>query len=262
MVPHERSLAILVILTMMVCMPAPVLSQDQAPAIEPGVDKILRQTSDYLSSLEKFSFHTENTTEEVWTSGEKVQFGDAVDVFVQRPNKLVAKTAGDKQSQEFYYDGKSITLFSRGMNLYAQLEAPATIEAALDHARESVKLEAPLADIVYKDFYTALREDINAGVYVGLHSVDGTKCHHLLLSRDDIDVQIWIEESETPVPRKLIITEKWVTGAPQFTARITQWDLSPTLKDSLFAFVRPEKARKIKFLPAEKAMGPLTQGGK
>jgi hypothetical protein len=262
MVPHERSLAILVILTMMVCMPAPVLSQDQAPAIEPRVDKILRQMSDYLSSLEKFSFHTENTTEEVWTSGQKVQFGDAVDIFVQRPNKLVARTAGDKQSQELYYNGETITLFGKDTNFYALLEAPATIEAALDHARESVKLEAPLADIVYRDFYRALREDINAGVYVGLHSVDGKQCHHLVLSRDDIDVQVWIEDSETPVPRKLIITEKWVTGAPQFTARITQWDLSPTLKDSLFAFVPPEKARKIEFLPAEKTMAPLKQGGK
>ena len=259
---HQRGLAILVILTITVCMPVPVFSQEQTPAIEPRVDKILGEMNDYMSSLKQFSFHTENTTEEVWTTGQKVQFGDDVDVFVRRPDRLRANVTGDKREQEIYYNGKTLTLFGKKMNFYGVLDAPTTIELALDFARETVQLEAPLADIVYTDFYESLKDGITSGSYVGFHAVDDIKCHHLLLSRDDIDIQIWIEDSKTPVPRKLIITEKWVTGAPQFTARITQWDLSPTLKDSLFAFVPPEKARKIEFLRAEKTVAPRTQGGK
>ncbi|MCK5139892.1 MAG: DUF2092 domain-containing protein, partial [Thermodesulfovibrionia bacterium] len=60
------------------------------------------------------------------------------------------------------------------------------------------------------------------------------------------------ENSETPLPRKLIISEKWITGGPQFTALLSDWNLSAQLKDNLFTFVPPEKAKKIEFLPAEK----------
>jgi hypothetical protein len=242
---------VLFLCTIMILLPVAVYSQEEAPAIEPKAEKALRQMSDYLNSLEKFSFHTENTTDEMQTSGQKLQFGHAVDVSVRRPDRLRASVKGDIRNQELYYDGKSITLYGKKVNYYASLEAPAKIEAALDHARESFSLDAPLAEIVYRNSYEILSEGVNSGSHVGLHSVDGVECHHLAFSRDDIDVQIWVENSNTPLPRKLIITEKWVTGAPQFTARLSDWDTSPKLKDSLFTFVPPDKAEKIEFLAAD-----------
>ncbi|MEE8414727.1 MAG: DUF2092 domain-containing protein [Desulfobacterales bacterium] len=243
---------VFLLFVLMIFLPVAGFCQGEAPAIEPRADKILRQMSDYLNSLEKFSFHTENTIDEIQTSGQKLQFGHAVDVFVRRPDRLRVNIKGDIRHQELYYDGKSITLYGKKVNYYASLKAPAKIEAALDHARESFSLEAPLADIIYRNSYEILSEGINSGSYVGLHSVDGVECHHLAFTRDDIDVQIWIEKSKTPVPRKLIITAKWVTGAPQFTARLSGWDHSPKLKDRLFNFIPPKGAEKIEFLTVEK----------
>jgi hypothetical protein len=237
----------------MILLPVTGFAQEEAPAIEPQADKVLRQMSEHLDSLKQFSFHTENTTDEVRTSGQKLQFGHAVDVFVRRPNRLRASVKGDiRGDRELFYDGKTITLFAKNVNLYGTLKAPADIEGALDHARESFSLEAPLADIVYRNSFEILTEGITTGAYIGLNPVDGVECHHLAFSRDDIDVQVWVENSKTPLPRKLIITEKWVTGAPQFTARLSDWDTSPKLKESLFTFVPPDKAEKIEFLPAEK----------
>ena len=67
-----------------------------------------------------------------------------------------------------------------------------------------------------------------------------------------IDLQIWVENGEKPLPRKLIITEKWVTGAPQFTALLSDWDLSPQFKEDLFTFVAPDQAEKLEFYPVKR----------
>ncbi len=227
-------------------------AQTTAPAIEPKADKILRQMSKHMGSLEQFTFHTENTADLMLQSGQKLQVSSAVDLYVRRPDKLRADLNGDIRRQQFFYDGNSITLFGKRVNYYATAKAPASIEAALDHAMKSFKLVAPLSDIVYRNSYEILTANVISGIYAGLHNVHGIESHHLLFTQEDIDWQIWIENSETPLPRKIIITEKWVTGSPQFTALLTDWDVSPKLEDSLFTFVPPDNAEKIEFLTSEK----------
>jgi hypothetical protein len=93
------------------------------------------------------------------------------------------------------------------------------------------------------------------GFYVGLHSVHGVECHHLAFVGEDVDFQVWIENSKTPLPRKVIITSKLVAGAPQFTALLSDWNVSAQLPDSLFSFVEPEGAEKIGFLPGASSAG-------
>ncbi len=236
--------------------PPLIRAQDEGAAIEQKAEEILRKMNTFLKSLEQFSFHTENTTDEILTSGQKLQFGHSVDVFVRRPDRLRANNKGDVVHQEFYYDGKTITLYGKKVDFYATVAAPPTIEAALDHAMENLGLIAPLADIVYRNSYEVLTDGVTSGFYVGLHDVHGVSCHHLALTRDDIDLQVWVEDSKTPLPRKLIITEKWVTGSPQFTALLTDWNLSPQLQDSLFTFVAPDKAQKIEFVPVTPSTPP------
>jgi hypothetical protein len=101
-----------------------------------------------------------------------------------------------------------------------------------------------------------LTDGVTSGFYVGLHEVRGVKCHHLAFTRDDIDLQVWVEDSRSPLPRKLIITEKWVSGSPQFTALLSDWNLSPQLKKNLFTFMAPDKAQKIEFAPVNSSVPP------
>ena len=243
---------IFILCAVLVFCPVQSFSQGETPVIEPMADQTLKQMSEYMKSLQKFSFHIENTTDLVLVSGHKMQVGSAVDVSVRRPDRLKADVKGDLRSQEFFYDGKTITLFGRGVNYYATMDAQSTIEAAFDSARERFGLVAPGGDLVYRNSYDVLTESVNSGYYLGLHNVHGVECHHLIFTQDNIDWQIWIENSKTPLPRKLIINEKWVAGGPQFTAILSNWDLSPQLKDNLFTFVPPGKAEKIEFLPADK----------
>jgi hypothetical protein len=113
---------------------------------------------------------------------------------------------------------------------------------------------APGSDLIYKNAYNILTEDVISGFYIGMSVVGGVKCHHLAFRGNEVDWQIWIEEGNKPLPKKFIVTSKWMTGAPQFTVTIKSWNLSPKLADNMFTFVPPKGAQKIDFIR-------LTSGG-
>ncbi len=219
--------------------------------IEPQADQALRRMSDYLKSMKEFTFRTENTTDEIALAGSKLQFGQTVDVYVRRPDRLRANAEGDLANQQFYYDGKSITLFNKDKNVYTTLAAPDGIESALEYAQKAFDINAPLSDLIYHDAYRVLTKDVHSGHYVGLHRVRGIQCHHLVFIQDDIDWQIWIENSQTPLPRKMVITSKWLAGGPQFTALMSYWKTSARLPEDLFIFTAPVTAQKIEILRAD-----------
>jgi hypothetical protein len=204
--------------------------------------------SDYMDTLEQFTVRAENGMDTMLPSGQTLQLGRSMEISVRRPDRLRGNINGGRYDQEFYYDGKSITLFTKGVNYYATTETSPSIEAALDDAEESVGLVAPFADVISRNAYDNLIEDVTLGLYVGLSTVSGVECHHLAFRGEETDWQIWIENSEKPLPRKFMITSKWITGAPRFVGLIIGWDLSPDLKDSLFTFVAPEGAEEIEFL--------------
>jgi hypothetical protein len=63
-----------------------------------------------------------------------------------------------------------------------------------------------------------------------------------------VDWQIWIEDGERPLPRRYLITTKWMTGAPQFGVELNDWNVSPQIDDKTFVFEAPAGARKVDVL--------------
>jgi hypothetical protein len=217
--------------------------------IEPQAKVILNRMTEFMDTLQQFTFHAENTEDRLLSSGQKIQFAWAVDMAIRRPNRFRAYVKGDEKDQQLFYNGRTITLWKPHLDYYGILAAPPSIEEALDFASESFELHAPLADFIRQDSFDPLPPVIYSAVYVGQQLVHGISCHHLAFRQDDLDWQIWIEDSETPLPRKVIITQKFVTGAPQFTALLLEWNLAPQLPDRHFTFSPPKNAKKIEFLP-------------
>ena len=244
-------LAILVFCWMPVVHVASAGETAAARSIDPRADKVLRQMSDYLSSLTEFILRAENTTDETAMAGSKVQFGHTADIYVKRPDRLRANVIGDLENQQFFFDGKSVTLFNKDKKVYATVKAQGELEAALEHARNTFGISAPLADLIYPDAYQVLTKDALFGHYIGLHLVRGVQCHHLLFVHEDIDWQIWIENSQTPLPRKMVITSKWLAGGPQFTALMSYWKTSARLSEDLFVFTAPETAQQVEVLSVD-----------
>lgn len=216
--------------------------------IEPEADKLLQKMSSYLTGLERFSVQAESAMEVVVGAGEKIQYIHPVSLSVQRPNKMHAQRKAVSTNEELYYDGETLTLHHNGQNYFAAVDAPPTIEESLDFARQHLGLYAPAGDLLYRDPYNVLMSDVFAGMYVGMSIVGNRTCHHLIFFGNEVDWQIWIEDGDKPLPRKFVITSKWITGAPQFIVTMNSWELEPKFDDGLFRFTPATESQKIDFL--------------
>jgi hypothetical protein len=229
----------------------PVYGAQDASTIEPEAAQILKQMSDYLGSLEQFRFRAANTIDTVARSGQQVQLSAQVDIAIQRPNRFRVNRKGEIVDQEFYFDGKTLTLYGKVVNYYANMNVSEMIDinTALDLAKQEVGVILPASDLVYQDAYQELMEDVESGMVVGTGTVGGVEVHHLAFRGSEVDWQIWVEKGDKPLPRKYLITSKWITGAPQFTAVFSDWDTSAKLDDAQFTFSPPPEAEEIGFIP-------------
>lgn len=224
--------------------------EQQAADVEPKADQVLRKASDFLGTLKQFKIDADSISDHLLSTGQKLQHAEGVVVSVQRPDRLRVDITGERRNLQLMYDGKKISLLDTARNFYAQTTAPATIDEALHHAVDNFGIRLPLSDLLYTNSYAVLSENVESGFYVGKSEVRGVNTDHLAFRTDEVDWQVWIEDSRTPLPRKLVITLKWMTAAPQYTVWLS-WDLSPKWSDNLYTFVPPANARKIDFLPAQ-----------
>jgi len=226
---------------------APAWSLAQ-PMLEDAAVERLREATAYMSGLERFALNTESSIEAVLLSGQKIQFDDTSMLTVKRPDKLYAVRRGDVVNQEFFYDGKTLTLADGVAGYHATVAAPATIEGMLDFARDSLDIVAPAGDFIYTDAFDILMEGVYSGFVVGSAVVQGALCDHLAFSAPGTDWQVWIEQGDRPLPRKVVITSRDVVNAPQFTVIIRDWDLAPDVSDDRFHFGSADSSQEIGFI--------------
>jgi hypothetical protein len=235
----------------------PPPAKQEAPGPQP--EKILQQACDLLKSAQKFSFKAECTDDQVYTGGKKLQYAFDLEAYVQRPDKVRINAAGDLENKQFFYDGKTITLYDKSHNHYATMEAPASIDEAMEKANKEYGLRVSLIDLAESNTCALMTKGVKHALYVGEGIVRGVKCHHLAFDKDDIQWQIWIDAREKPVIRKLIINQKKLPASPQWTAYLTDWNLAPQLSDSLFAFTPPQGATKTKFVSLKEMAAQQTK---
>jgi hypothetical protein len=215
-------------------------------AVEPEAIAALDRMGAYLRTLKAFQVRATTTTEDVLTDGEKVQFAAAVDVLVRRPDRFRADVNSDRHSRLYFYDGKSFTLFARRVGYYATVPAPPTIAEVADRLDEKYGIEVPLADLFQWGSAQWNTSDIKAASDIGPSEVEGVTCEHYALRQAGVDWQIWLQNGEYPLPRRLVITTLTDEARPQFTAVYT-WNLAPSFNDAAFTFVPPSDAQRIVF---------------
>jgi len=205
------------------------------PLIGPRAELVLKAMSDYMKSVKQFSFRGKISFDDVLPTGQKIQYSAENQVAIRRPDRVYAEMQGDTGKRRFWFDGKRATLVDGGLGVYTTVDdLPIELGAMMDHLMEKYDFSPPLADLVYPDIYEALIDNVQFGIYVGLHDVEGVRCHHLAFVTKYIDWQIWIEDGLQMVPRKVVITYKALPESPQYTAILTDWDLNARFSDILF----------------------------
>jgi hypothetical protein len=215
------------------------------PAVAPEVIAALEKMGGFLREQKAFTIHADTVVDEVLVdTGQKLQFGTVVDYSVRLPNRLRADLISDRKQRQFFYNGEILTLYAQRVKYYASVPAPSTIRDTLELAAQKYELEFPLADLFFWGTDEARLKDIQSAINVGPSTIDGVLCDHYAFRQEGADWQLWIEKSETPLPRKLVITTTEEETQPQYVARLT-WNLTPQLDDTLFAFEPPSDAHKI-----------------
>jgi hypothetical protein len=227
-----------------------------AENISPDADKILKSMSSFLGGTKTFSMNADVDFEIVAPNGQKLQFSSLATAVIKRPGNFHIARKGMIADAEFIYDGKTLTLYGKNLNAYAQIQVEGTIDDAIRAYELETGMPAPGADLLFADPYTVLSSGVEDGVYVGAAFVNGVECHHLAFREAEVDWQLWIKTGDEPLPMKYVITTRWITGAPQYEIRLRDWNTSPTINAGQFTFTAPEGAKNLAAI-AVNEMGEL-----
>jgi hypothetical protein len=217
--------------------------------VDPVAVGILAKMTKHMRGLEQFSVETQITLEDWLESGHIADTDISTRVTILRPDKIRSERRGDLVDQDFYYDGKTLTLHNPADHVYATVDAPSTITGTVEYARETLGLSVPASDLLYPDAFTLLMKDVTHAAAVGKAVIGGVRCDHLLFVRPGVDFQIWVAESGAPLPMKYVVTDTQHPERLRITTVMSDWNTSPGATDELFTFRPPEGARAVTFLP-------------
>jgi hypothetical protein len=210
------------------------------------VKGLLKQSADFLAAQPRFGFRAHLGYDVVQLNGQKLEFGATRKVTLRRPDHLRAEaTQRDGDRRTLFFDGEQIAIDMPGEKAYVAVKKPGTLDAAIDYLVDDLDTPSALHDFVSSNFYDDVEDKIRAGFYVEEAAIGERRCHHLAFRTSEVDVQIWIEDGERPLPCRLVITHKREAGGPQFWAQFHDWDLSPKVPDSLFEYTPPEGAERL-----------------
>jgi len=99
---------------------------------------------------------------------------------------------------------------------------PGGIDKALDLLEERTGTDFPLSDLLSDDPAQAVASGITSGGKVGTSTIDGVRCNHFFFVQafDDLELELWLEENERALPRRLVVTYRSLPGRPIFIAEL------------------------------------------
>jgi hypothetical protein len=222
--------------------------------LEPKALAALNTMSAYLRTLKTYKVNFKLFKDEVLLSGQKVMVDGTSVLTVHQPDRFHFSTKIDQahRDQQFFYDGKSFTIYGNNNKLYATFAAPGTIGELLDVAEQRYNIGLPFADLFVWGTDKADASVIKSAIYIGPTKINNVNCDHYAFQNEDVDWQLWVQQGASPLPRRLVITTKEEESQPQHISEM-DWQLSPKVNIKLFTFVPPKDAHKIDFALSEAA---------
>ncbi len=210
-------------------------------------DQLLRQMSEKLAQAKNLSFKVERKLDAALVEGPNIPENSVIEISVSRPGKFHAKSDSADNARQIFFDGQRLSIYDQTMKLYAAVPVVGSIDEAVTKIDEIYGFTPPLAEFILSDPYGALSKQVKTKAYKGTENIAGVECHHVSLSADEADSELWIGTVDL-LPRKLVATFKNREGNPQLQAVFSSWNLAPTLDDKMFTFVAPNDVEKIEMI--------------
>jgi hypothetical protein len=214
-------------------------------ADEADAKRLLKAMSDYLAAQKALSFEYDATLEVVTKEEQKLALVSSGAVTLSRPDKILVTRAGGFADVEMFFDGKTLTILGKNLNIYAQQDIPGTLNHLVDELRFKHNRPLPAADLLLTDSYDALMHDVVDVKDLGSGVVGGVECDYLAFRTEEVDWQIWIAQGERPYPCRYTITTKLLAGEPQYTIQFRNWKTGDEVAATDFSFKNPTDAKKV-----------------
>ena len=198
-----------------------------AHADEAQAKSLLKAMSDYLGAQKAISFDYDSNLEIVSTQQQKIGLASSGTLTLNRPDKVHVTRTGGFANVEMVFDGKTLTLLGKNANLYAQVDAPGTIDQLVDVLRDKYHRTVPAADLLMSDPYKELMPLVTNVKDLGSGVIHGIECDHLAFRTKEVDWQMWIAHGARP------------------TLDITAWKAGTEVASDGFKLEVPADAKKL-----------------
>ena len=219
-------------------------------AIDPRATHRLEQMGEYLRGQRSFTIHMTTETDYVMDDGQKVRLGAKGEMKVRRPNGLRAELTSERKERQYFFDGKTFTIFSPKTGFYATVDAPGTIAELADTLETQYKLQLPLVDLFRWGTAGVDESQFSSAKYVGATRIGNVDVDQYAFRQPGLDWQIWIQRGAQPLPRKLVLTTTDDPARPEHEI-VMDWNLSALHGDTEFAFHPPKDSTKIPIADAQ-----------
>ena len=220
---------------------APVFTADM---VEPDAVDALKKMSAYLMSLQTVEIRSEGSLDVVTGENQRIQMDGVTNYKIRRPGFAIDYVS-DIKTRRFIYDGKTFTVYSPKLDFYASVPAPPTNREVLDTLYQKFGIALPLEDLFRWADPDGVREQaLKSAYFVGTATLGGFATDHYAFREDDVDWEVWIQQGDQPLPRKLVIVDRTDAANPTFNTRLS-WKVNPVLADSDFTFVPDKDAKRI-----------------
>jgi hypothetical protein len=225
------------------------VTDTNAPSPAQRALSLLKPAADRLSAAKAFTFKTQSMVEVPSPVGQMINYFFTSEVAVERPNKLASRKTGDGPAFDLYYDGKTFSGVDAKLGLFAQVDAPPTLDELIPFVMQKTGIYFPSADMLHSDVYGNLTKDLTHAYWVDKSSVDGIQCDHLAFAGPGVEWQIWVGPEKDPLPRRLMVTLLSMERQPRFMVSFSNWDLKSSVSAKHFEFKKPSGAQRIEFQP-------------
>jgi len=113
-----------------------------ATAGEAEAKALLKAMTEYVAAQKAISFDYDVNLEVVTKDDQKLTLAASGSVELARPDKVRASRSGGFADIETVFDGKTLTILGKNMNVYTQVAIPGSIDHLVDELRE--KYNRPL----------------------------------------------------------------------------------------------------------------------
>jgi hypothetical protein len=142
------SMSALVVVVGFAAMPT-ARADDPVPPVKPAISEDANAAVSAMQktlSASSLSFAARTIRVYLDEAGQPLHIFHTLNVVVRLPDRLKVQVTGDDGSNELYYDGNSVSIFSPTREEYAAIAAPGGIELALNEMLGKLKIDFPLVN--------------------------------------------------------------------------------------------------------------------